>query len=83
MSLLIPALVLMIALFTGVFIAPQTCNRLGLRIDPCVLETNDLSMIDPDCSRMLIETAFAAIGRNRTATATRLPAPQPDDAIPR
>jgi hypothetical protein len=83
MCLLIPALALVIALFIGVFIAPQPCNRRGLRIDPCALETRDWSMIDPDCSRMQIATAFRAIGRSGTATVTRLPSPEPDDGDPR
>jgi hypothetical protein len=76
MYLLIAALALVIALFTGAFIA-------ALRIDPCALETRDWSMTGPDCSKMQIATAFRAIGRSRTATVTRLPSPEPDGAIPR
>jgi hypothetical protein len=75
MYLLIAALALVIALFTGAFIA-------ALRIDPCALETRDWSMIDPDCSRMQTATAFRAIGRSRTATVTRLPSPEPGGAMP-
>jgi hypothetical protein len=38
MCFLIAALALVIALFTGAFIAPQPGNHRGLRIDPCALE---------------------------------------------
>jgi hypothetical protein len=76
MYLLIAVLVLVIALFTGAFIA-------SLRIDPCALETRDWSMMDTDCSRMQIVTAFRAIGRSRMATVTRLPPPEPVDVIAR
>jgi hypothetical protein len=64
MCFLIAALALVIALFTGAFIAPQPGNHRGLRIDPCALETGDWSVIGPDCSRMQIATAFRAIGRS-------------------
>jgi hypothetical protein len=73
MYLLIAVFALVIALFTGAFIA-------ALRIDPCALATRDWSMIDADCSRMQIATAFRAIGRNRMTTVTKLPSPEPDDA---
>jgi hypothetical protein len=76
MYLLIAVLVLVIALFTGAFIA-------ALKIDPCALETRDWSMMDTDCSRMQIATAFRAIGRSRMATVTRLPPPELDDVIAR
>jgi hypothetical protein len=76
MHLLIAALALVIALFTGAFIA-------ALRIDPCALETRDWSMIGPDCSEMQIATEFSAIDRRRTVTVIRLPSPEPAGAIPR
>jgi hypothetical protein len=79
---LIAALALLIALLTGVFIAPQLCSRRGFRIDWYALETRDWSVIDPGCLKCTRQLRSArSIGTKLTIR--RSPSKEPNDAIPR
>jgi hypothetical protein len=56
MCFLVATLALTIALFAGALVAPRTGSHSGLRVDPCALEAEGWSMIDPNCMDMRIGT---------------------------
>jgi len=82
MCFLVAALALVTALVTSALIAPRSGNRHGLKFDPCMLETGDWRIIDPNCSKMQIRTAPIMVScSKRMATVTRPQSVWPDGSI--